>query len=822
MLLQRGCRAGGSVRRGRSAASGRPSSDPGHRVLTDRKEDTLRTLLNLLTLFVVLALGVTIAGSAFASIPLFLTASGKALSFTGTSKLTLLRALNLGVLGVIDCEKGLSSGQLLHRSPVALKIELEYSGKCEQAVFGTKEACIEPIKFKLTFGELGLLTFPNGKRAIALLLAPESGTELAKVTCGGNTTTIEGAIVVEFPETNALGEKQYNTLRNSLELVFKSESKNENQALTSIELSGVSMTKAELKISGFFGGKASLESTQTISPDGSVSIDGGGSGGGGGGKEPTTLTTTLSGEGREAAELTVLEGAKVKDKATLSGKNASIATGTVKYAVYFDNKCEKLATAAGEVTVTSGSVPASSEEELEAGKTYYWQATYSGDSNNSASSSSCGSEVLKVKAKTSLSLELLEEGEKGTELTVDTEEKVEGTATLAGTNSSSAEGRVAYKIYLDEECKTLAKEAGEVEVSAGSIPASTEEELEEGTYYWQATYAGDGLHQESKSTCGKVVQNVAACTFPYCQPTITPGVRVSLPFGGGREGECTAGPVMTNDAGEKFLLTAGHCLERSNNGLEEVMQVVSSAYPRGMQMNIGQKVTFNYPGNDVAEVKIENNRTWLLPNGTLPAVLVEWGRTRVRAVIGRAQNSVGELTCQSGATTSSLQCGKILRVGVTEGRVTNLIETSAAGVRGDSGGPVFVPGEQGALIQGIISQRAEDITRPSPWTMMRGRALISQASQGTCRIIRQMEANWGAGAVPVEGPPNSPTRTIPAGTTVLTCTETNNPIQTVVVMSKNAEFDGSPQVTFGYPQLTLFEPMAQIERVYAGQRLLVR
>jgi hypothetical protein len=228
----------------------------------------VRTLiLAMCTLFVVLVLGVTMADSTFAFHPLFLTLSSKALSFTGTSKLTLLRGLNGGFLGTIDCEKGASSGQVLSKSTLALKVELEYSGKCEQTINGSKSTCTEPIKFKLTFGELGL----NSKKVV-LLLAPESGTEFAKVTCGGSTTTVEGAVVAEFPETNSLSENQYSTTQSSLELVFQSENKNENQAITSIELSGVSMTKAELKINGFFGGKASLESTQTIWPDAGVLI----------------------------------------------------------------------------------------------------------------------------------------------------------------------------------------------------------------------------------------------------------------------------------------------------------------------------------------------------------------------------------------------------------------------------------------------------------------------------------------------------------------------------------------------------------------------
>jgi GDSL-like Lipase/Acylhydrolase family len=232
-----------------------------------------------------------------------------------------------------------------------------------------------------------------------------------------------------------------------------------------------------------------------------------------GGAESTTLTTKLSGEGKEGEELTVLEGAKVKDKASLSGVNASKAGGTVKYAYYSNNTCTTLVKEAGETTVSSGSVPASSEEEPEGGKTYYWQASYSGDSKNQASTSTCGKEILNVQAKTTLSTTLSGEGKEGEELTVLEGAKVKDKASLGGSHSSNAGGKVVYKVYSDKECKTLVKEAGEVTVSSGSVPASNEVELSGGvSYYWQATYKGDTLHQESKSECGKEIANIQAPT----------------------------------------------------------------------------------------------------------------------------------------------------------------------------------------------------------------------------------------------------------------------------------------------------------------------
>jgi hypothetical protein len=117
--------------------------------------------------------------------------------------------------------------------------------------------------------------------------------------------------------------------------------------------------------------------------------------------QPTQLSTSLSGGGQSGGTIAVKEGTAVTDAASLSGEDASKASGTVSYKVYSDKECSKLVTEAGEVEVASGTVPASNAETLSPG-TYYWQATYGGDASNEASESTCGSEVETVEAEPTL------------------------------------------------------------------------------------------------------------------------------------------------------------------------------------------------------------------------------------------------------------------------------------------------------------------------------------------------------------------------------------------------------------------------------------
>ena len=79
------------------------------------------------------------------------------------------------------------------------------------------------------------------------------------------------------------------------------------------------------------------------------------------------------------------------DTATLTGSNAPTATGTVTYNVYSDAACTVVVNSGTPETITTpGSIPASAAVTLPSAGTYYWQASYSGDTNNLLSASTCG------------------------------------------------------------------------------------------------------------------------------------------------------------------------------------------------------------------------------------------------------------------------------------------------------------------------------------------------------------------------------------------------------------------------------------------------
>jgi hypothetical protein len=237
----------------------------------------MKSIIKMLGLafFATLAFSAMAAASAAAAEELFLVALRHVteLLFTGTSLLGLLRGLNNGVVGTISCELDLVHGWLLNKSPLAHRVKIKFHTKCEETVGTLKEKCTEPIEVKESLAELGLLLLPSRAKDVVLLLAPSDGTKVfAEPKCGTfGTTTVEGAVIGEIPET-VNGKKQIGVAVEEILLVFEAENKTQNQRYTTLDLLGVEMTKAELSVAGSFGGKASEEDLVHLKSDGPIEI----------------------------------------------------------------------------------------------------------------------------------------------------------------------------------------------------------------------------------------------------------------------------------------------------------------------------------------------------------------------------------------------------------------------------------------------------------------------------------------------------------------------------------------------------------------------
>jgi hypothetical protein len=226
-----------------------------------------------LSLVVILAFGAMTAASASAfPHPLFVNQKGKLLLFSGTTNLVLLKALQIGGLDTIDCEKSSVHGIFANLSTLAHGVLFEFFGKCQlSGAIGAH--CTEPILTKLLLGELGLAS-SVAHTVLWLLLAPNTAAEpnalFVKIDCELRDIILSGALVGEFPEIDRFFQNQYNKLKNEFELKFESVNNNtEQQKITTIFLLGTQMSGAELTASGFVEGKASVETTTVfLKPNG--------------------------------------------------------------------------------------------------------------------------------------------------------------------------------------------------------------------------------------------------------------------------------------------------------------------------------------------------------------------------------------------------------------------------------------------------------------------------------------------------------------------------------------------------------------------------
>jgi hypothetical protein len=204
-------------------------------------------------------------------------------------------------------------------------------------------------------------------------------------------------------------------------------------------------------------------------------------------KAKPSIATTLSSESIEV-------GGTIHDSARLTGATPD-AGGSVTYTVYTNDTCTQDPRDAGTKTVTNGVVPDSDPVTFNQAGDYYWQAVYSGDSNNNGATSVCTSEHLVVGKKSpSITTTLSDE-----EITVG--DSIHDSATLTGA-TADAGGTVTYTVYTNDTCTAGARDAGTKNVTNGSVPDSDPLQFNTaGEFYWQAVYSGDANNQGATSVC---------------------------------------------------------------------------------------------------------------------------------------------------------------------------------------------------------------------------------------------------------------------------------------------------------------------------------
>jgi hypothetical protein len=150
---------------------------------------------------------------------------------------------------------------------------------------------------------------------------------------------------------------------------------------------------------------------------------------------------------------------------------------------------------------------------------------------------------------------------------------------------------------------------------------------------------------------------------------------------------CSAGFKATDGAGNRYMLTAGHCVP----GVSQWLAYTPDAQPH----YLGAVTAASFPGHDYAAIKVNGNGLyWDKPSW--PSMVAYWGTTQERAINSESWSYLGESVCHAGSSSAwhGATCGTVTNLHVTgdteAGPVYNLTEfMTICSVGGDSGGPVF-------------------------------------------------------------------------------------------------------------------------------------
>jgi uncharacterized repeat protein (TIGR01451 family) len=219
--------------------------------------------------------------------------------------------------------------------------------------------------------------------------------------------------------------------------------------------------------------------------------------------DTSTSTVVHEGNDHDTSVDAVPLGSSVHDSATVTGTAFGAPTGTVTFTWFTErDDCTGASTAAGTVTLVSGTAhPSDTFGPLAAG-TYSFRAVYNGDANYGASTGPC--ERLTVRKAASSTLTVIHrDGEHTNAVTsVPLGSSVHDRATVSGTGFAIPTGTVSFRWFTNGNCDGEGVAAGIVPLSAGvADPSSTEGPLAAGSYSFRATYDGDANYRPSVGDC---------------------------------------------------------------------------------------------------------------------------------------------------------------------------------------------------------------------------------------------------------------------------------------------------------------------------------
>src|SRR3989442_8172169 len=226
-------------------------------------------------------------------------------------------------------------------------------------------------------------------------------------------------------------------------------------------------------------------------------------------RDSPSITTTISSP-------SIVAGGSVSDSAKLTG-STSTAGGTVTYFLFTNGACTAPATIVSIVTVSNNVIPNSRPVVFNATTPYSFNATFSGDNNNSPASSPCEPLVIQ-KDNSTIATSLLP-------ASIQVGQSATDSATLS--SFFQAGGTVNYNLFIGSSiCTGTSSTVSPVTGPNGVIPNSSSVTFNcSGKFSFNAVYSGDANNNGSTSSCESLMVNKAA---PTITTTINPSTTITI------------------------------------------------------------------------------------------------------------------------------------------------------------------------------------------------------------------------------------------------------------------------------------------------------
>lgn len=224
----------------------------------------------------------------------------------------------------------------------------------------------------------------------------------------------------------------------------------------------------------------------------------------------STAATVTDATNAQAWGGTEVTGAQAYDVATVTGAEEPAPTGTITYELHSGGSCGGSAISSDEEAPGTASAPTAP---LAPG-TYSFAASYSGDANYTASSSSC--HAFSVAKATPVLADTIEDVAtslpwSGTELTSAT---AYDDTVVMGATWFVPTGSVTYRLYEGSACAGTPLYTDPQTLVAGLGLSAISAPLAAGTYSFQAAYSGDGDYAPATDACQPFAVQASATAPP--------------------------------------------------------------------------------------------------------------------------------------------------------------------------------------------------------------------------------------------------------------------------------------------------------------------